>query len=135
MRVVTLQTRARQSWPIMGTVRSRDAFVYSQITGVLLGDKSVVGKVRLLLTDASRIWVESNVLLMSSCHLRWPRFPAATKSNLLSSVGKNASITQFLTDKAIQLCQAQRLPAAGTTFKGSIHRQRHETRTATDLPP
>lgn len=96
MRVVTLQTRARQSWPVMRTLRSRDAFVYSQITGVLLGDKSVVGKVRLLLTDASRIWVESNVLLMSACHLRWPSFPAATKSNLLSSCGKECVYNAIL---------------------------------------
>lgn len=69
----------------------RDALSCYQLTGVLLGDKDAVGKVRLLLTDSSRIWVESNALRVSACDLRWPRFPANQQARLYCRLwGKNA---------------------------------------------
>lgn len=39
--------------------------------GVSLGNGSVAAKVRHLLSDTSGLWVESALLVMSACDLRW----------------------------------------------------------------
>lgn len=71
-------------------------------TGVFLGNKSKVGKVRHLFTDTSRIWVGRSDLVTLSCALRWPcpAVPAST-SDLLQSVGKN--VCAYAKPKQIKL--------------------------------
>ncbi len=81
---------------------SSDASACSEDTGVFLGSKSVVGKVVQLLS--SRIWVESGVLVMSACDLRWPCVVvSASKVQRVLVCGKECAYAKAATDKDIQL--------------------------------
>lgn len=64
-----------------------DSVCFGFHAGVSLGNGSVAAKVRHLLSDTSGLWVESALLVMSACDLRWLPCAAPYVLNLCASVG------------------------------------------------
>lgn len=81
--------------------------------GVSLGNGSVAAKVRHLLSDTSGLWVESALLVMSACDLRWLPCAAPYVLNLCASGGGWAGSACVKKKKSLRLSYPTALTGGG----------------------